>query len=80
MKTNQNYSQYIFSGSINLIVGGKDRNYYSAPAQIVNLSNKTSTCNNFPTYPIAIGYATGAIVDGHTIICGGWSGESRQPL
>jgi len=62
-------------GSINLIVGGKDRNYYSAPAQIVNLSNKTSTCNNFPTYPIAIGYATGAIVDGHPIICGGRSGR-----
>ena len=74
VKTNQNYSQYIFSGSINMIVGGGDSDYnpYS-DAQIVNLSNKTSTCNNFPDYPIAIKYATGAIVSGHPIICGGRS-------
>jgi hypothetical protein len=67
-----------FSGSINMIVGGtdRDRNYYS-DAQIVNLSNETSTCNNFPDYPIAISYATGAIVSGHPIICGGWSVESN---
>ena len=72
MKISQNYPQYIFSGSINLIVGGEDsdENLYD-DTQIVNLSNETSTCNNFPDYPIAIYAATGAIVDGHPIICGG---------
>ena len=78
MKTNQNYPQYTFSGPINLIVGGqnvKGTNYYS-DAQIANLSNETSTCNNFSDYPLAgIRFATGAIVDGHPIICGGWSEE-----
>jgi hypothetical protein len=77
VKTNQNYSQYIFSGSINLIVGGRDRDRIpnrQSDAQIANLANETSTCNNFPDYPIAVMDATGAIVDGHPIICGGWSG------
>jgi hypothetical protein len=61
-------------GSINLIVGGWDSNRnYNKDAQIVNWSNETSTCNNFPDYPIAIFYATGAIVSGHAIICGGRS-------
>jgi len=62
-------------GSI-MIVGGEDSDYdlYS-DAQIVNLTNETSTCNNFPDYPLAIRVATGAIVAGHPIICGGISGS-----
>ena len=43
-------------------------------AQIVNLANETSTCNNFPDYPIAMAFATGAIVSKQPIICGGRSG------
>jgi hypothetical protein len=58
-----------------MIVGGRDSDYnYYSDAQIVNLTNETSTCNNFPDYPIAIKYATGAIVSGHPIICGGLFG------
>ena len=74
VKTNQNYPQYTFSGSINLIVGGwdSDDNHYS-DAQIVSLTNGNSTCNNFPDYPFAMTDATGAIVAGHPIICGGKS-------
>merc|ERR1711971_574965 len=68
----ENEANDLYIGSINLIVGGYDGNPYS-DAQIVNLSNETSTCNNFPDYPIAIRSATGAIVDGHPIICGGES-------
>ena len=57
-----------------MIIGGEDsdENPYN-DAQIVNLSNETSTCNNFPDYPLAIRVATGAIVAGHPIICGGIS-------
>ena len=74
VKTNQNYPQYIFSGSINLIVGGLDSDINRhSDAQIVNLSNETSTCNNFRDYPLAITSATGAIVSGHPIICGGYT-------
>jgi len=73
----ENEANDLYTGSINMIVGGRDRrnNPYS-DAQIVNLSNETSTCNNFPDYPIAIRSATGAIVDGHPIICGGVSGAN----
>jgi len=66
-------------GSI-MIVGGRHSDDYNHQnnAQIVNLTNETSTCNNFPDYPIAISDATGAIVSGHPIICGGRSEESRH--
>jgi len=75
----ENEANDLYRGSINLIVGGldSDRNYDS-DAQIVNLTNETSTCHNFPDYPIAIEGATGAIVDGHPIICGGVSEESHH--
>jgi len=63
-----------------MIVGGSytqpEYEYQSSDAQIVNLSNDTSTCNNFPDYPLAMRGATGAIVSGHPIICGGRSKES----
>jgi len=49
-----------------LIVGG-------GRAQIVDVSTKTRSCNNFPDYPIAMSDAAGAIVSGRPIICGGTS-------
>ena len=60
-------------GSINLIVGGKDSDYITvfSDAQMVDLSNQTSSCNNLAEYPIAISSATGAFVYGHPVICGG---------
>jgi hypothetical protein len=61
-----------FSGPINLIVGGYS-DESDAQAQIVDLSNQTRSCNNFQYYPIEIGYATGAIVLGTPIVCGGQS-------
>ena len=54
VKTNQNYSQCIFSGSINMIVGGWgfvgefDLNIRYSDAQIVNLTNETTKYNNIP--------------------------------
>ena len=65
-----------FSESINMVLGGySDGNPYS-DAQIVNLSNQISTCNNFPDYPLAISVMSGAIISGQPIICGGRSGRS----
>ena len=62
-----------------MIIGGEDsdENPYN-DTQIVNLSNRNSTCNNFPDYTLAISLATGAIVDGRPIICGGKSKGSRH--
>ena len=62
-----------FSGPINLIVGGYGGGFKS-DAQIVDLSSQTRSCNNFQDYPIAMRSATGAIVSGQPIICGGYSG------
>ena len=59
-----------------MIVGGEDRDFtytYLSDTQIVNLTNETSACNAFPDYPLFIRFATGGIVDGHPIICGGES-------
>ena len=64
---------------MNLIVGGYDSDLNDhSDAQIVDLSNQTRSCNNFPDYPIAMRYATGAIVSGQPIVCGGWSGSAHS--
>ena len=60
-----------------MIVGGYDSDDYS-DAQIVDLSNQTRSCNNFQDYPIAMEGATGAIVLGQPIVCGGWSGSAHS--
>ena len=69
------YSQHIFSGSVILVVGGQDDSYkYYNDSQ---LSSLTRSCSNLQNYPIAMSSATGAIVDGHPIICGGYSEGSN---
>ena len=57
-----------------MIVGGRDDNYQS-DAQLSSLSR---SCSNLQNYPIAMYKATGAIVSGHPIICGGWSGSPHS--
>ena len=60
-----------FSGSVILVVGGRDdRRNYQNDSQ---LSSLTRSCSNLQNYPIAMRHATGAIVSGHPIICGGKS-------
>ena len=62
-----------------MIVGGSRYvGDYKSDAQIVDLSSQTRSCNNFPDYPIAMGAATGAIVSGQPIICGGLSESGRH--
>ena len=62
-----------------MIVGGYDSDGNPvSDAQIVDLSSQTRSCNNFADYPIAIQGATGAIVSGQPIVCGGWSGSAHS--
>jgi hypothetical protein len=75
-ESQSNYSQYIFSGSVILVVGGQDDNY-NQNQNDSQLSSLTRSCSNLQNYPIAIRGATGAIVSGHPIICGGESKGSR---
>ena len=59
-----------------MIVGGWDANHVPySDAQIVDFSWQTITCPNLPEYPIAMSSATGAIVSGRPLICGGYSGS-----
>ena len=66
-----------FSGSVILVVGGRDdRRNYQNDSQ---LSSLTRSCSNLQNYPSTFTFATGAIVSGHPIICGGKStGTSRH--
>ena len=57
-----------------MIVGGG----YKSDAQIVDLSNQTRSCNNFQDYPIAMSSATGAIVSGQPIVCGGYEDTEQE--
>ena len=59
-----------------MVVGGWDDSYNrQSDAQ---LSSLTRSCSNLQNYLIAMYKATGAIVSGHPIICGGWSGSYRS--
>ena len=66
-----------FSESLILAVGGIDSygdgQHRHRDAQVVDLSKQTRSCQNLPEYPVAMGMATGAIVSGHPMICGGLS-------
>ena len=42
--------------------------------QIVDLLAETRSCQNIKKYPLNVEAATGAVVSGQPIICGGWSG------
>ena len=47
---------------------------HNGSAQIVDLLEKTRSCQNIKKYPINVEAATGAVVSGKPMICGGWSG------
>ena len=54
-----------------MVVGGLDlSDNYQGDTQ---LSSLTRSCSNLQNYPIAMKFATGDIVSGHPIICGGIS-------
>ena len=69
-----------FSDSLILVVGRRDGDYrdsdyiHLSNTQIVDLTEQARSCPNLTEYPITpINSATGAIVSGHPMICGGWS-------
>ena len=60
-----------------MVVGRRDSLYNrSSTTQIVDLLTQTRSCLNITKYPIDVSYATGAVVSGHPMICGGWIGSS----
>ena len=70
-----------FSDSLVLVVGRRDGDYRDSDyihlnnTQIVDLTEQARSCPNLTKYPITpVSSATGAIVSGHPMICGGWSG------
>ena len=62
------------------MVAGRGHNYkYTNHAQVVDMKSN-NTCNNLQNYPIRIISASGGVIGGSPIICGGYgkaSGESR---
>ena len=41
--------------------------------QLVDLSSSTKSCQNWNDYPVILNYASGSIVSGSPMVCGGWS-------
>ena len=64
-----------------MVVGGWDGKTYHDVVQIIDLSAQRKLCPNLQNYPLKMSAATGAIVSGDPIICGGDSGSpnSRHP-
>ena len=63
-----------------MVVGGydgADRGYFDT-TQLVDLTNSTKSCQNWNNYGIALSDATGGIVSGSPLVCGGWSPSTRH--
>jgi hypothetical protein len=69
------------SGSFIMVVGGWGSDIYRDDVQIIDLSPHQMFCPNLQNYPLKMSEATGAIISGDPIICGGFSilAYSRYP-
>merc|ERR1712172_148560 len=41
-------------------------------SQVIDVSTSSTACENLPSYPFAMSYAAGGVVNGSPIICGGY--------
>ena len=64
---------YLISGSLIMVAGGWDGNKYQELVQIIDVSTFRKVHLNLQNYPIPVAAATGAIVSGVPVICGGYS-------
>jgi len=62
--------------SIVLITGKRSDD--SNQMEIINPDNSTKKCQNDYTYPISVHVASGAVVDGTIVVCGGWHPITKQ--
>ena len=64
---------YSIPGSLIMVAGGWDGNKYQELVQIIDVSTYRKVHLNLQNYPIPVDAATGAIVSGVPVICGGYS-------
>ena len=57
-----------------VLITGSDSNQM----EIINPDNSTTKCQNDYTYPISVLAASGAVVDGTIVVCGGTSPTTKQ--
>ena len=46
----------------------------SEMTEVIDLIDDTKKCRNLPSYPLKVKYATGKLVNGYPVICGGYDG------
>ena len=56
-----------------MLVGGWNGDIYLDSVQIIHLSTQRKLCPNLKNYPIEMAFASGAIVSGNPVICGGYA-------
>ena len=42
---------------------------------VIDIENATNTCENLPSYPLEVYGATGGVMNGSPLICGGYTGR-----
>jgi len=55
-------------GSLIMVATGSSTN----KSQVIDVSTSSTACENLPSYPFAMSYAAGGVVNGSPIICGGY--------
>ena len=46
---------------------------YTDKSQVIDVSSSSTACANLPSYPFAMSFAAGGVVNGSPIICGGYT-------
>ena len=58
---------YNFAASTRIMVTSGN----SSVTEVIDITDETKKCNNLGDFPVLVGWATGGLVDGKPIICGG---------
>ena len=47
-------------------------------SQVIDVSSSSTACANLPSYPFAMSFAAGGVVNGSPIICGGYTSSGER--
>jgi len=60
-----------------MVVTGYDGGDHDT-TQLIDLTSSTKSCQNWNNYPIALSFATGGMVSGSPLVCGGFSSSRHE--
>ena len=51
---------------------------HSLVTEVIDITDETKKCNNLGDFPVRVSWATGGLVDGKPIVCGGQDPAAKR--